>query len=279
MNPTEAYAAQVDAMNAQRAGVLGERPGGDRWSGSISQRFRQDPRRESTPSLVLISSYLHPEDTLLDVGGGAGRYGLPLALRCKELINIDPSPGMREQFEAVAAEAGINNVRYVQTDWLSADGVTGDVALVAHVTYFVRDIEPFIRKLVMATRRRVIIDVLSVPPPDRFADFFPLLHGVEQSLVPSYRELLPVLWEMGILPEVHVMPADAPPMTRTRDEAITRAVAGASSSPEAQERARAHIEENFDQLFVESTDGFQPRRGSESRELLITWETASASLP
>lgn len=269
------YAAQVDAMNAQRADILNEQPGVDRWSGPISQRFRQDPRREPSAALSLIASYLRPDDTLLDVGGGAGRYGLPLALRCKEVINVDPSPAMRGQFEAVAGEAGITNVRFVQSDWLEAEGVTGDVALVANVTYFVRDIRRFLQKLNRATRRQIIIDVHSVPPPNRTADFFPLLYGVEQRLAPSYRELLPVLWEMGILPEVRVLPAEAPFVTPTREEAVTRALSTASLSPERLERARGLIQDNFDQLFVAGAGGFQPRRGFESRELLISWETAA----
>ncbi len=42
----------------------------------------------------VIASYVRPDDVVVDVGGGAGRVCLPLALQCKEVLNIEPSPGM-----------------------------------------------------------------------------------------------------------------------------------------------------------------------------------------
>ena len=64
--------------------------------------------------------------------------------------------------------------------------------------------------------------VWSVPPPNQSAAIFQLVYGEEQEQSPGHRELLPVLWEMGILPEVQVLSAsflDGLPKTR---EARTR---------------------------------------------------------
>ena len=70
-----------------------------------------------------------------------------MALRCREVINVDSSEGMGEEFRECAAEAGITNARLVQSDWLEVEGVQGDVIVTANVTYFVRDIVRFISKL------------------------------------------------------------------------------------------------------------------------------------
>ena len=44
------------------------------------------------------------------------------------------------------AEAGITNARSVLADWLVAADIAGDVSLASSVTYFVRDIVPFIEE-------------------------------------------------------------------------------------------------------------------------------------
>jgi hypothetical protein len=57
----------------------------------VAQRFRYDPHRSLDASLDLIASYVEPQDVLIDVGGGAGRICLPMALRCREGIVVDVS--------------------------------------------------------------------------------------------------------------------------------------------------------------------------------------------
>lgn len=268
------YADQVRIGNAQRQ--LGGGQQGDRWGGRMAQLLRDDPRREPTPNFLAIASSLEPADKLVDVGGGAGRYGLPLALRCKGVINVEPSAGMREQFEATAREAGIKNMRVVPMDWLAADGVEGDVALVTHVTYFIEDIVSFIEKLNRTIRRRVIIDVHSVPPPNRMTPHYQLIRGSEWVPVPGHRELLPILWEMGILPEVRVVTPDLPNFVQpTRDAAIQRVLDSTWVRPDETERAKALLEAHFDELFTPVPGGFNVCYGLGAQELLITWETVT----
>jgi 2-polyprenyl-3-methyl-5-hydroxy-6-metoxy-1,4-benzoquinol methylase len=278
MTAATEYTAQVDAVTAQRARILGIQPGSDAYAGALGQRFRVDPRQALDADLSVIASYLTPGDTLLDVGGGAGRLSLPLALRCRQLINVDPSTGMRTQFEAAAVEAGIANARFVQTDWLAADGIEADVSLVAHVTYFVRDIVPFLQKLAAATRRRVLLLVASVPPPNQTAPFFHLVYGENQALLPGHRELLAVLWDMGLLPDVRVLPGPSAAPYRTpvpaRAAAIEEALGSMRLPPADRERARAVIDGRFDELYVSTPGGFVRRPAYHSRELLITWTTS-----
>ena len=281
MTAAETYAARIDAVRAQRARLHGAPPPDDPWGGPIAQRFRADPHRPLDANLTVLASYTRPEDVLLDVGGGAGRVALPLALRCREVITVDASPGMGAEFAAAAAAAGIANARFIHANWLEAEGVQGDVALTSNVTYFVRDIVRFIEKLVTAARRRVMITVWSVANPNQSAPLFHLVYGEEPVAVPGYRELLPVLWELGILPDVHVLPGVplvpggtlGAQMPQTPEDAVQLALQGQWLGPRDQGRARGLIEERFSELFASSPEGFRPLWRQEAREVLITWET------
>lgn len=272
----------VAEYDAQRARVTPEQF--DVWAG-CAPFFKADPRRELDPLLIKIASYLRPEDTLIDVGGGAGRMSLPLALRCREVIVVDPSAAMGQVFHATAKEAGIDNARFVQGTWLEAEGIAGDVALVAHVTYFVPQIVPFIDALNAATRRRVLIDVRSVPPPNQVAELFRMARGEAMMLVPGHEELLAVLTEMGIAAKlIDVGPALLPataPAGKTPGDAIRIEVGGAVRAgwlkDDEQERLAGLIDKHFHELFAETNEGFRRRNALAARELLITWETGQPS--
>jgi hypothetical protein len=265
---------------AQRARLHGAPPD-DPWGGPVARRFRYDPHRPLDAHLAVLASYARPEDVLLDVGGGAGRVALPLALRCREVIVVDASPGMGAEFTAAATAAGIPNACFINANWLEAEGVQGDVVLTANVTYFVREIAPFIEKLVSAARRRVMITVWSVASPNQNAPIVHLVYSEEPVIVPGYRELLPVLWELGILPDVHVLPgvplvpggplgAQVP---QTQDDAVQLELQGQWLGPHHQARVRRLLEERFHELFAPSPEEFRPLWRQEAREMLITWET------
>ena len=271
-NAAEAYAARADAFNQQFA-KLSTAPG-DHWA-TRAAMFRLDPRRELEPNSAAVAALVGPGDAVVDVGGGAGRVSLPLALHCAEVINIEPSAGMRAEFEASAAEAGISNARCIDADWpAGAMGIEGDVVLVANVTYFVPDIVPFVSALVASARKRVIISVWSIPPPNDAASLFELVHRMPQAPAPGHRDLLPVLWDLGILPDVRVLPDEfrsarmRPPSV---DDAVKLAlnVSSGESLSGAEETIRAH----FDELYASSPGGFIPQWRRRSREMLITWET------
>ena len=146
---------------------------------------------------------------------------------------------------------------------------------VSNVTYFVRDIVPFVCALDAVARRRVIVTVWSVAPASQGAGLFELLHGKPRAMAPSYRELLPVLWDLGILPDVRVLPG---PLRRAGERPATREAAvelalqrgSAEQLPGAAEVVHAH----FDELFDSSPDGYIPRWLPPVRELLITWTKA-----
>jgi SAM-dependent methyltransferase len=220
---------------------------------------------------------------IVDVGGGGGRLSLPLALRCREVINVDASESMLAGFAANASEAGITNARAIQASWLEADTPRGTLALVNHVTYFARDIVSFVTKLERAANRRVLITVGTPQPPSWSRDLFPPIYGETEAIVPGHVELVNVLWEMGILPDVRVLP-DIPvrhPSSPTHEAAVQAGIVRIAGeqwarwplSAELEARIQQVLETRFDALFTQTADGYEPGWINAGREVLITWET------
>ena len=278
------YAARVDAVLMQRTRLRGLQPPGDKRASCPADHplLKADPHRPLGPNLAVIASYIEPEDVIIDVGGGAGRMSLPLALRCREVINVEPSPTMARGFRTNADGAGISNTRIIEGEWPDADAPAGSVALVNHVTYMTREIVPFIKKLEQAGRRRVLITVNSVPGPSIQRVLYQLVHGEAEEVVPGHVELINVIWELGILPDIRVLPQPTVPFTpaASRDAAIAGAISRFPGEqwgwwglePDLEHRLRSILEARFDELFTAGPEGFIPRYVAPGREILITWE-------
>jgi hypothetical protein len=278
------YAARVDVVLAQRTRLRGPQPPGDKRAGCPADHplLKADPLRPLGPNLAVIASYIEADDVVIDVGGGAGRISLPLALRCRELINVEPSPTMAMGFRTNAAGAGISNTRIIEAEWPDADAPAGSVALVNHVTYLTREIVPFIKKLEQAGRRRVLITVTSVPGPSIQRVLYQLVHGEAEEVVPGHVELINAIWELGILPDIRVLPQATVPFTPApgREAAIAGAISRFpgeqwgwwSLGSDLERRLRSILKARFDELFTAGPEGFIPRYVAPSREILITWE-------
>jgi hypothetical protein len=284
------YAARVDAVLAQRTRLRGPQPHGDKRAGCPADHplMKADPLRPLDPNLAAIASFIEADDVIIDVGGGAGRVSLPLALRCREVTNVEPSPTMAIGFRTNAAGAGIGNTRIIEGEWPEVDAPAGSVALVNHVTYMTREIVPFIRKLEQAGRRRVLITVNSVPGPSFQRVLYQLVHGEAEEVVPGHMELVNVLWELGILPDIRVLPQPTMPFTPapSREAAIAGAIARFPGEQwgwwdlgsDLEQRLRVILESRFDELFTAGPDGFTPSYIPPGREILITWQPAAENL-
>ena len=121
-------------------------PPADHWT-EYAREFRADPRRTSDPVMDHLLERVSPGQTVIDVGAGGGRLALPLALHCRRVVAVEPSPSMGAVLREAAAEFDVPNVDVVESDWKDAAVDQADVILCSHVVYVVREIGEFVRKL------------------------------------------------------------------------------------------------------------------------------------
>jgi hypothetical protein len=255
----DAWRTRVESHHAQSIRARGDRPEGDLWQG-LADRFRDDPRRTDDPVVNLTRGWLTPDSTLLDVGGGAGRYALPFGLACRHVTVVEPSPAMLTALDESAREAGIENVSSVAETWEDATVEPHDVVFCANVVYGVTDIAPFVRKLDEAAQEIVAIVVFMEAPLSQLSPLWEAVHGEERINLPALPELVPVLWEMGLYPNVTMLPEVRPRRMPNVDAAV--ALARHMLLVEAGSEKDAQLLAEVDRLAVVTPEGVTLRRNS-----------------
>ena len=200
-----AWADRVRA-NRDQAERLRESTTGDHYA-PISSLFVADPRRTDEPALEMLRAMTAPDETWLDIGAGAGRYALPLALRVRDVIAVEPSPGMRRALRAGIDEHGLTNIRVVAGTWPEALDQLGplpaaDVSLIAHVGYDIEEVGPFLAGMEAATRDRCVAIHTDRSPASVADAFWPPVHGEDRVALPALPDLLGLLHARGCETEV-----------------------------------------------------------------------------
>ena len=217
-----AWTARVRAHHDQTARVRETAEGGDFYA-PVSRLFIADPRRTDDEVLDHLLSLARPDDTWLDIGAGAGRYALPLALRVRRVVALDPSPGMLEALDEQAAENGIANLRAIEGRWpvdpATGPAPTADVALIANLGYDVEAIGPFLDAM-EASAGRLCVAVLADRQPSAAAHaFWPPVHGEARVELPALDDFIDLLRARGRDPQTFRVPRPARGFP-TRDELV-----------------------------------------------------------
>lgn len=198
-------------QNREQVDRFREVPDGPDFYGPVSSMFRADPQRTDDPVLEALLEIARPNDRWLDIGAGAGRFALPLALRVREVVALDPSAGMLAALREEIVAHGIANVRPVEGRWplddpRAAAELRADVALIAHLGYDVEAIGPFVAAM-EAAASRLCVAVLMERQPSAVADaFWPPIHGEERVPLPALGDFLRLLEAMGRPFEVRRFP-------------------------------------------------------------------------
>jgi SAM-dependent methyltransferase len=195
--------------------------------GPVADRFRVDPHRRDDAVLAALLGLARPDETWLDIGAGGGRYALPLALVVREVVAVEPSPGMLAVLRAAMTDAGIGNVRVVEDRWPPAEApghgsVRPNVALMAHVGYDIEDIGAFLDAAEAAVSRLCVAVVGEEAMTTVATLFWRPIYGEPRVLLPALPELLAVLIARGRLPEVRLVDR-VPPAFESTDELLAMA--------------------------------------------------------
>jgi hypothetical protein len=209
MSAVQRWKAMIQAEHAQSEKMRVPAPTGDHWQ-DYAQMFRTDPHRSDDPLLDRLLEEVSPEDTLIDVGAGGGRMALPLALHCRRVVAVEPSPSMARVLEQQAQEHGIGNITLVQTSWEEAEVEPADLTVCCNVLYTIQEIGPFLRKLESHSRKQVLIVLYKAPPQSQIYPLWQEIHGEKRIPLPSLPELQEVLNELGIAAQIKMLPPQRP---------------------------------------------------------------------
>jgi SAM-dependent methyltransferase len=174
------------------------------WSHDVATFRVDDTLDRDTTSARWAREVLPPVGgTVLDVGCGGGRSSLVLAPPATELIGVDQSQDMLDAFAAAAADAGVAR-RVVVGRWPDVAPVTpvADVVVCHHVLYNVADVVPFAVALTAHARLAVVVEVTTRHPQSAWNDAWRHFWAIERPDGPTDDDLVAVLRELGLDPEV-----------------------------------------------------------------------------
>ncbi|MCU0506651.1 MAG: methyltransferase domain-containing protein [Chloroflexi bacterium] len=169
---------------------------------------RPSPRTSTGRSVLdALGELALPDDRWLDIGAGAGRFALPLALRVREVVALDPSPSMLRALREGMEQHAIRTVLPVEGRWPAGDPATAarlrsDVTLIAHVGYDVGDIGGFLDAMEAASRRLCVAVLAARVPSWPAGRFWPPVHGEARIELPALGPFLDLLAERGAAPRV-----------------------------------------------------------------------------
>ena len=278
-----AWADRVRA-NSDQVDRHREVPDGADFYGPVTRLFRADPARTDEPALDALLAQVRPGQTWLDIGAGAGRYALPIAMALAgsgggRVIAVEPSTGMASSMRQQAAEHGVENLEIIDERWPDAAADVAarggaDVALIAHVGYDIEAIGPFLEAMERVTRRRCLA-LLMERQPSSIADVcWPPVWGEARVSLPALPELVELLRAMGRDPSVERLERE-PRRFGSRDElaSFLRRQLWVAEGSEADRRFLAAL----DEVIVLDEDGRAGLRDQRPLPIgLVSWRPAAA---
>ena len=195
-------------------------PNQDFWEG-MAQNFKDDPFRKGDPVIDRLEQEFAECRTLVDIGGGAGRLALPLSLSREAVTVVDSSKSTLLELQDSCEEAKIENVSSVFGLWEDAVIDIHEGALCSHVTYGIENIGKFLENVNQYASKRVVIIAFMKSPQAHLESLWREVHEEERVHLPGVPELMDVLWQLGIAPELNIIEHLGPHIYGSEKDAIS----------------------------------------------------------
>lgn len=271
------WAARVRA-NREQVERIREVPDGSDFYAPVRGLFRADPTRTDDPILTALLDLVRPGETWLDVGAGAGRFALPIALALDtsggSVVALDTSASMLEALREIAEDHGIENVSTIHARWPPADpaALQSDIALIAHVGYDIEEIGRFVDALEAGARRMCVAVLMDGAPASAADPFWPLVHGESRVPLPALSDFVELLAARGRDPRESRVTIE-PRSFETRDaiEGFARRQLWIDPSEPKERLFQAAI----DELTVHDEGGWRLRDRQATSVGVVTWDPPS----
>jgi ubiquinone/menaquinone biosynthesis C-methylase UbiE len=241
----------------------------DFWAES-AHRFEVDPYRTDDVVLNAVQNIIGGSRSVLDVGGGTGRYAIPIALKSRKVTVIDQSPAMLAVLRKQIDSYKIPDITIVHSSFESVSVPVMDVAFCAHVLYTIEKIDKFIELLNLVTSHKVVIIMFGKSPQSELADLWNFIHGEYRITLPGAPELLKILKNMGIK-DVSVETIEvAPNYYQSLDEAFKMICQKIFISPDSCKGEK--LQQNLDG-YLEDCDGkYIVKNAGTRKNSIIYWQ-------
>jgi hypothetical protein len=134
------------------------------------------------------------------------------------ITGIDANPAMIELFVRTCRQRSMSGLALVGC-WPDIAGQVKphDVAVSHHVAYNVSMIEDYLLSLTARARRRVVLEVTPGHPQAQLNHLWLHFHGIQRPETPTVNELVAVLQQLGLAPQVESTRRPAAPTPQPRN--------------------------------------------------------------
>lgn len=192
------------------------------WQHDTAMFAVDDTIDRNTPAAEIARSVLPPRGgSVLDVGCGGGRAAMSLVPPAEQVIGVDQSPAMLEEFTRAAVAVGARSTTLLGR-WPDVAHLTppADVVVCHHVAYNVADIEPFLLALTTHARLAVVLVLPPRHPLSAWNDAWRHFWKLERPTEPTADDLAEVLSGLGLDAERWDVPR--PPLARATADPASR---------------------------------------------------------
>ena len=268
MTAGQRWRTMIETEHAQSDRMRATAPPQDHWQ-PYAQQFVADPRRTDDPLLERLARDVGAQSTVLDVGAGAGRLALPLALQCRHVVAVEPSESMGSVFRQQAEENSIRNVTLVHATWEDAEVEPADFVLCVHVVYTVREVERFVKKLEAHARERVLVVLFKAPPQSQMYSLWKLIHSEDRLPLPGLPEFETILKELGIDYRVEMLSTSESRGYDSPEQAVDLLSERLYLAPKSEKQRL--LERLLPDLLVEHDGAFRIRDARPLEPALVWW--------